>query len=395
MTFTVFGYTGYWYGLIFGLGVLAYLGLAGVLGFHKRLPAGAIRLFGLIGLPMSLIFARIGFCAVNFGYYTDTVSQPFLMLHFWDGGYSFFGMLIGLVIATFLTARIRKVRFGSLLDVTTAPLMLLVIGARIAEAFSDGQLGIGRQVEESLFTQLMPWLFVQEKMGTLVLFRLAVYRYEAAVALMLLVPSLWLFFSRRQRRRAHAGDVAMIIYALYGAVQVVLESLRDDGHMVAGFIRVQQVGYIALPVLAMIIFCARYSRIREISTARVTAWVALPIAALVGVLMVKPLNHVLDLTDKRMIGGVVLAFFALYFILFLRLKRVDWRLVVMWLVILIAIAGCVMVEFSVDGSDNLLRDYGVMAGCCVLIFMMPYGLWRTLENRVYREERIRVQIKQV
>ena len=33
MTFTVFGYTGYWYGLIFGLGVLAYLGWLACWGF--------------------------------------------------------------------------------------------------------------------------------------------------------------------------------------------------------------------------------------------------------------------------------------------------------------------------------------------------------------------------
>jgi hypothetical protein len=57
-----------------------------------------------------------------------------------------------------------------------------------------------------------------------------------------------------------------------------------------------------------------------------------------------------------------------------------------------AVAGCVMVEFSIDGSDNLFRDYAVMGACCLALFAAPYSLWRTLMATVYREDSISVRI---
>ena len=58
MTFTFLGLTGYWYGLIIGVSALAYLCLAGVLGYRRHLPAGSVRLYGLLALPLVLVFAQ-------------------------------------------------------------------------------------------------------------------------------------------------------------------------------------------------------------------------------------------------------------------------------------------------------------------------------------------------
>ncbi len=392
MTFTVFGVTGYWYGLAVGLGALLYLGAVGLLGFYKRLPAGTARVYGLLGLPLGLLFARLGFCAAYYGYYTESVSQPLKMLAFWDGGYSLLGALCGLLLAALLTARLKKARFGDVLDAVAAPLGLLLCIWRAVEYLTGGQLGVGRQVDAGTLPQLAPWLFLEDGMGTLTFYRLAVYRYEAALALVILLLSLALFFGRKQIRHARPGDVAMMVASLFGATQVVMESLRDDGHMVAGFIRVQQVGYTFLPLLALGILGARYAHIRGKRKAVTVAWLLLPVAALVILLMVYPVNHVLDLTGHRSVGYIVLAVLAVYMAFFLRKKGAAAGLIVRWLVALAALAACVLVEFSVDGSGNLLRDYGVMAGCCLLLFLMPYGLWRSLEDEVYGEESLRVQI---
>ncbi len=392
MTFSVLGFTGYWYGLVVGLGALAYLLAAGALGYAKRLSAGAVRLYGFLGIPLGLVFARLGFCAVNFEYFTQTVSQPWLMLRFWDGGLSLLGTLCGLTLAALLTARLRKIRFGTLLDVTVAPIGLLLFALRLAEAFTNGQLGVGRQVDAGELAALYPILFLAEQMGTLTLFRLAVYRYEAVAALLLLFMSLSLFYNRRQRRHARPGDVALIVYALFGAAQILLESLRDDGHMVIGFIRVQQVGYALLPLFALAVFCSRYAHIRQIRVSVVTAWVTLPLSALIAWMMIWPLNHVLDLTDHLLIGFILLGAMVAYMAFFLRVRGASVRLILSWIIALAAVAGCVMVEFSVDGSAHLWRDYAMMAGCCMVLFLAPYQLWRTLVNWVYGEESICVQI---
>ncbi len=391
MTFTFLGITGYQYGLILAISVLAYLCTAGILGYVRRLPAGTVRVFGLIALPVSLVFARAAFCVVNWAYFTETISQPIRMLSFWDGGLSLVGALCGVVLAAFLTARVMKVRFGVLFDVTAVPLGLMIAGFRLAEGVT-GQLGVGRQVEVDALVERLPVLFLTEQMGTLTLHRLAVFRYEAFVALVLFAVALWFFFAKGTRRKPRHGDVGMIVYALLGSSQVLLESLRDDGHMLLGFIRMQQLGFVLMPLLALLVLSIRYGHIREAKGATVTAWVLLPLMALIALLMIHPINHVLDLTNHRAVGFACLAALGVYMALFLRVRGANIRLILTWLMALVAVAGCVMVEFSIDGSDNLIRDYAGMAFCCALLYFAPYTLWTSLKGRVYREESITVRI---
>ena len=109
--------------------------------------------------------------------------------------------------------------------------------------------------------------------------------------------------------------------------------------------------------------------------------------------MIRPVNHVLDLTNHRVLGGVLLAGLAVYLLLFLRVRGADLRLIITWLAAITAILCCVMVEFSVDGSNNLIRDYGIMALCCLALFLTPFSLWRQLKSRIYREESISVHIQ--
>ena len=391
MTFSILGLTGSWYGLVLGASALLYLCAAGILGYTRRLPAGTVRLYGLLALPLGLVLARMAFCLVNWEYFTETISQPWRMLAFWDGGYSMLGALAGLILAAFITSRILHVRFGGLLDVAAAPLGLLLVGFRLAESLT-GQLGMGKQVEVGALAQTLPLLFVPDQMGTLTLYRLAVYRYEAVAGVVLLACGLAMFLTRRPKHRARMGDVAMAVFALYGAMQVLLESLRDDGHMLWGFIRVQQLGAALIPVLALAVWGARYAHIRQARKATVAAWLLLPVMAAVALLMVQPINHVLDLTGKRPLGFALLAALALYMALFLRVRGASLRLVCTWLTVIAAVAGCVLVEFSIDGSSNLLRDYAVMGVCCLALYLAPYTLWRSLAAKVYGEESITVRI---
>lgn len=392
MTFTLFGLTGYAYGLAVGGSALLYLAVAGVLGYRRRLPTGTVRLYGLFGLPLALILARVAFCAANLSYFTDTVSQPWRMLSFWDGGYSLLGALCGLILAALLTARVQRLRYGTVLDVVVAPLGVLLFGLRAAEALTGGSLGVGRVVDSEALVHALPFLFLPDVMGTLTLYRLAVYRLEAVAALVILALSLGLFVGRHRRWKVRPGDLAMIVFSLFGASQVLFESLRDDGHMILGFIRVQQLGSALIPILALAIFGGRFAHIREARKATVAAWLLLPVAALVACLMVWPINHVLDLTGHRTLGLAILGALLVYLLLFLRVRGANLRLVVTWLTAILAVAGCVMVEFSIDGSSHLMLDYVVMAGCCAALFLAPFTLWRKLRSRVYGEESITVHI---
>ena len=390
MNFQVLGATGYWYGLCVGVSVLCYLCLAGVLGYRKHLPSGTVRLYGLLGIVLGLLFSRAAYCAVNASYFLQTIEQPIKMLFFWDGGYSLTGALCGLLLAAFLTARICKVRFGTMLDVTAVPMGLLIACVRAAEGFTT--LGVGRYVDASALTDGAPWLFVQSKLGNTIISNLAVYRYEAVAALLILAVMLVLFPWRKPLKKHRPGDLALIFFALYGAVQVVLESMRNDGHMMLGFVRAEQLGAVMMPVLALLIFTLRYQHIRGGRWQVALAWLLLPVFALVAWMMLKPINHVLDLTNKLGIGFAVVGALGIYMGFFLRRKGANLGMILTWLAVLGAIAGCVMLEFSIDGSSNLVRDYAMMALCCAVLFAAPCVLWRKLQGGVYDEERIAVRI---
>ena len=390
MSYSVFGLTGYWYGLCVGGSALLYLCAVGVLGYKKRLPSGTVRLYGLLSLLLGFICARALFCAVNYSYYAETLGDLSAMLRFWDGGFSMVGMLCGLVLAAFLTARACNVRFGATLDVAAVPMGLLIAGMRLAERFTA--LGVGKQVEAGVLGR--SWLLVTEQLGVLTISRLAVYRYEAVAALAILLVMLLLFPWRKPLKTHRPGDLAMVFFALYGAVQVLLESMRDDGHMVMGFLRVEQLGAVLMPLLALLIFTLRLQHIRGGRWQVGLAWLLVPVAGMVIWMMLRPINHVLDLTGHPAIGWAILGALALYMAFFLRIKGANAPMILLWLVAIGAVVGCVMLEFRIDGSDNLVRDYALMGCCCAVLFVAPCTLWRRLQNGIYDEEHIAVRIEE-
>ena len=122
MTFNVFGLTGYGYGLAAGASALAYLAAAVWLAKRTRFDTETLLLYGVLAIPAGLIVSRLFFCTVNISYFVQTISQPARKLAFWDGGYSMAGMLMGLVLAALLTARLKKLNFRAFLDAVSLPM---------------------------------------------------------------------------------------------------------------------------------------------------------------------------------------------------------------------------------------------------------------------------------
>lgn len=375
MTFTILGITGSLYGLAAGIGMLCYLGLMLLLRRKSGLSADAVLWYGVLGMPIGLIVSRAVFCAANFNYYFLVLEQPWKMLNFWDGGYSMAGLMLGLVIAALLSARINKLGFRAFLDAAVLPMGLLVFGLRLAEGLTEN-LGVGSQVEAGALAQSLPVLFISEKFGAIELHRLAVFRYEAAFALVLL--GAMFLFRRNQNRRG--GDLAMLYFALYGAAQIVFESMRNDGHMVYSFVRVQQVLALLSILIVLGVFCRRYGKAHGARDAVTAAWAMLPVMAVVLWMMLKPINHMLDLTGHIGIGVGILVALGVYLGFFLRLKGANVRLILTWFVSLITVAACVMLEFSLDGSTNIFRDYGLLALCAAILFLAPYSLYSSLSR---------------
>jgi len=308
-TFTFLGLTGYAYGVFAAAAALVLAAGMRVLG--RKLPKGTASLFGVLGMVLGVAGARILYCVCNLSTFTETFENPWLMLCFFDGGLSMPGAIVGLLAAALITARVQKLSAAQVLDAMCLPMGLSLALMRFGEQFTD--LGVGKAVTEGFATASLPWLFQQSRMGVAVEYRLNVWAYEAAAALIIFVVTL--LVSRRLRRRA--GDTALFFFSLLGATQIILESMRDDGHMLLIFLRVGQLAAAFMPIIAC------------------------------GVL------------TKRIYG--------------------RGRKAAVWTVMILCAAALVILEFSLDGrltfgTPTLLRDYSVMAAVCAVMFAVPCTL---------------------
>ncbi len=337
-TFAFLGLTGHAYGLCAAIAAFVLLAAMGLLGYRRKLPPGTVRVFGLLGIVLGVVCAREVYCAGNVSTFVEMYEDPWLMLRFWDGGLSMPGMLAGLVLAALIAARVMNARFAALLDVMCAPLGLCIAILRFGEQFTD--LGVGKVVGEGFATRTMPWLFLQTRMGVSVEYRMNVWAYEAAAGVAVFVAVLCLYRWLHRRKYARPGDTALFFFMLYGAVQTLLESMRDDGHMLIIFLRVGQLAAALMPLIACGVLTARYTGLN---------------------------------------GGA------------------DKRIAALWCVQAVCVVGLILLEFSLDGRlswgvPSMARDYAIMAALCALLFAMPFSLLMTLNRRLYAQRRIAVHV---
>lgn len=326
-TLTLLGVTVYPYGLMLAAGALVYFFLCGYLRHQRRLPVGTARVFAAFCVPLSLLCARLVFCLVNLSYYVESISQPLMTLSLWDGGYAMLGVPLGVFLAALIAAKIRRVSVGELCDVVFAPLGLFVCAARLGERFT--MLGVGKPVFPR-DPQLVPFLYMQDMGETCY----AVYMMEAIVAFLIAAGLIALLLSRKTIRQARRGDVALLFLAVFGAMQVALESMRNDGHMLWGFVRASQVLSILLPIAVTAVWLARYARVRGFG--------ALPIVCA--------------------------------------------------LVIVACVVCGILLEFSLDGSADPLRDTLLMFAVSFLLWLTPYVVFLRLRGHVYAEDRFAVKV---
>lgn len=305
-TISLFGLRVYAYGLCAAIG--AALLLAGMRLTDRRLPGGTVSLFGVLGVLLGVLCSRALYCAVNWSDFFYNYENPLLMLRWFDGGLSMAGLMAGLLLAAAVTARVVHVPFARVMDAVAVPFGLLMAALRFGEQFTD--LGVGAAVGEGWGTAHLPWLFVESRMGVMVEYRLNVWLYEMLMGLVLFAVAVLCY----RRLKNHAGDTALVVLSLYGASQILLESMRDDGHMLIIFLRVGQLAAFVLPVAAC------------------------------GIL-------------SRRVRG-------------------KWAVGLAWLVVALGAAAVVVLEFSLDGrltfgQPTLARDWSLMAAACAALFAAP------------------------
>lgn len=291
------------YGMLCAAALLATLLAAGGWCRAKNLGYGVWIRFCVLAVPLCWLCSRVVYCLGNIPYFFIEMERPGLMLRFWEGGGTLFGALGGLMLAAWLAARWTHVSAGTLLDGAAFGAPLGVIIARLAEIGTD--IGVGDPI-------VAEWLL---PLGVTDSLRHPVYLYEAVAAGAIFLVLLGRLAASKGRR-AQEGDTALIFLTLYGCVQVVLESLRDDGHLVVHhFVHLNQIIAIVLPVIAAAVWGARCLKKGTKKAHVVAVW--LVTAAMIGVGIAA--EFAVDRSDSKLVAyGVmsaamaVIAFGALY-----------------------------------------------------------------------------------
>ena len=256
------------YGLLCALAMLATLLVAGFWCRLRGVAYGAWIRLCVLGIPLAWLCSRAAYCLTNIPYYFITIENPALMFRFWDGGYSLFGALGGLILAAFLTAKWQRAPIGVMLDGVglAAP-----VGAFIERL---AQTGTGVGWGDAINSEWLMPIGVTENAWH------PVYLYQAACAFILLLALVvWIVIRKGQ---PIPGDLLLVFMVLYGCSEVVLESLCSDGHMVVHhFVHISQIIAIVLPVIALAAWTARLVKKGAKKDQIIAIW--LVTAAMIGI----------------------------------------------------------------------------------------------------------------
>jgi len=241
VAFRVFDFPIHWYGLMY---LVAFI-LAWWLGrIRARQPESGwtapqvddLLFYGGMGV---IIGGRVGY--VLFYHLELFLEDPMLLFRIKEGGMSFHGGLLGVMIALVLFSRKYKKPYFGVLDFT-APLVPLGLGAGRIGNFINGELW-GKPTD-------LPWGMVFPLAGPEP--RHPNPLYEMFLEGLVMFVILWWFSSKSPPRRAVSGLFAV----LYGVFRFLIEFVRMPdahlGYLAWGWVTMGQV--LSLPLIGLGIY---------------------------------------------------------------------------------------------------------------------------------------------
>ena len=249
----------HWYGIMYLLG----FGIAWWLGRRRiragRLPGvdeagfGDLMFYGMLGV---ILGGRLGY--ILFYDFNTYLAHPMQIFKIWQGGMSFHGGLLGVVVATWLWSRRRGLHLMDTIDFI-APVVAPGLGFGRVGNFINGELW-GKYTDAAwgvVFPHAEPALArlsqsqLQADLASGALDRYARHPsplYQALLEGLVLFVAVWWFSRKPRPRYAVAGLFAL----LYGIFRFVVEFVRVPdaqlGYLAFGWLTMGQV--LSLPLIA-------------------------------------------------------------------------------------------------------------------------------------------------
>ena len=252
---------------------------------RNGISAGVAPLTYLIGIPVSLLLSRLMFCLLDASYTSITDLRYFFRLN--DGGYALFGALIGIVLSALISAFFLQQKKGEVLDALAPSVFLFIFFERLGEGFIR-DFGISRSL---IYGTLRGTFFVQQDTELY----LRTWIFEAVIALILFIVIL-----RIAAVDIRPGYVFMKACILYGATQVLMESLRYDSHLMFSFVGVQHVLSMVLLGIPVLLLAKR--ALKKQKGLAIAAMIMIP--AVVGLLVFLEFQIDRTETNRYLLYGI-------------------------------------------------------------------------------------------
>lgn len=191
--------------------------------------------YGTFGM---ILGARIGYVLFyNFHYYFE---HPLQILALWQGGMSFHGALLGIIVGLYAFSRRMKIGFFTITDVFAAVGTIGVFFGRLAN-FANAEL-YGR------VTTSVPWAMVFPNAGPMP--RHPSQLYEALLEGLVIFAVLYPLWTKSVWVRIRIGFTSGLFLVLYALSRGIIENFREpDAHIGFLFGSVTMGQLLTLPML--------------------------------------------------------------------------------------------------------------------------------------------------
>lgn len=233
-----------WFALFTAAGCLLGMIVAALLRKTQKQYASDVFLCTAFGVPLGLVFARLFYCVFSLSEFNG-LDQ---MLDLTNGGYGLYGAIFGVCVAGIIVNTLFRLDdFGGLMDCMAVGGALAITVGRFATYFTSSELGY-----EVPFSVMAVYDETQN------LHTFAVYQLDGIIEAVIFLISLC-FFAYCQRKgesELMGGKTALVMLAMHGANQVLIDSMRADALKLGAneFIKISQIIGIVSCIAVLVYF---------------------------------------------------------------------------------------------------------------------------------------------
>lgn len=263
---TVFNFDIMYYGMIIGLGFILGMLIAQKLAERKGMDTDALWDFFIYLIISGVIGARIYYVAFNWDYYR---SDPIKIFAVREGGLAIYGGIIAVVLVLVIFCRVKKQKFGQMIDVLMPGLLLGQLMGRWGNFFNCEAFGrytdsfFAMRIKKSLVNPSMIDEEILNKVindnGIEYIQVHPTFLYESLWNLAGFIFILWY----GKKKQKFDGELFLLYMMIYGTGRFWIEGLRTDSLYIAGTsLRVSQGLSLVIAIVSLIIFIVKHKRLK-------------------------------------------------------------------------------------------------------------------------------------